>query len=333
MPSDQTTQDIGSALKGVGEPFKTAVSTTVQHVRKMIAEQKESHSGLFDYNKAELGVFADGKIDVTRFASVLPKTGVLTPPMLAAIERSLSIMEEAEKELEDVHTVVVPEGAPVAQAIRDAFQRIGKAFGAARVVSMARSGDSANGSLDSLLEGVPFRNWTKSERQLAPPLVVEVSGSELNAASLAEFMDGAIKLILVPRGTCAPAPLVRLITPRTFVLQTPDPKDLAGLRKWSGPGIAMVAPEVACFLHDPEAGADLQLRLRVESVPSNPKQSLGGISVRQQLEELEQLRTLSGLSSVPQSPASKEGSADLPADPADKLAAWLLNQARDFSAD
>ena len=164
---------------------------------------------------------------------------------------------------------------------------------------------------------------------MAPPLVVNVDGCDLRAAGLAEFMDGLEKLVLVVRNESTPVPLVRLITPGTFVQQTVDPADLSMLASWNGPGVAGLVPESAArFIHDPGAGADAGARLRVSSLPEDRRRKpVGGVSVSQQSEELLQLKSLAGQMGATQTAEPVVVGAPASSDPVDKLAAWLLSQA------
>jgi hypothetical protein len=177
---------------------------------------------------------------------------------------------------------------------------------------------------------LPFADWVKSERRLAPPLVVRLLAGDLRAGGLAEFLDGRQKIVLVVEGDPAPAPLARLITPRTFVAQTHDGTGLDKLAAWDGPAIAAVVSEsAASFVHDPAAGAASWQRIALGRLPEHaPRRTLGGLSPAQQVEELELLRTLATKPPAAAAPAAV--AADAPAaaaDPADRLAAWLLGKA------
>ena len=74
--------------------------------------------------------------------------------------------------------------------------------------------------------------------------MVEVEAEDLLPAGLGEFLDGAVKIVLVVRGHTTPAPLARLITPGTYVVQTADAADLEGLARSRHPGVALVFDEV-----------------------------------------------------------------------------------------
>ncbi len=333
MPSNQLIESVAPHLIASGEAYKTAVASTVQQVQRLLADHRDSQADRNENHNAELGALGAARINIDKFSALVSRDETLDLAMLEVIDRSLTVLEVVENMLEDVLQIDVPTGTRTADAVRDAFTQIGLAFGAARAVHLARNGGHTEGQHHDLLDGIPFRKWTKSERMLAPPLLLEVDGEDLSAASLAEFMDGNVKLVIVPRTPTAPAQLVRLITPRTFVLQTRDPAALDSFANWNGPGIAMVSEDCARFVHNPDGGPKLSDRLTAEILPANPKQSLGGISVRQQLEELEQLRVLTSPHHMPVTAAEAEASGhELPPDPADKLAAWLMNQARDISA-
>jgi hypothetical protein len=157
------------------------------------------------------------------------------------------------------------------------------------------------------------------------------------AAALAEFLDGTQKIVLVVRGACAPAALVRLITPGTFVLQTADGAGLDRFAAWEGPGIAALVHESAArFTHDPTRGAAPWERIAIDSLPArDPRAAVGGASGAQQSEELRQLRQLAARPEDAPAPAPLPTTASgratptapVATDPADKLAAWLLAQA------
>jgi hypothetical protein len=157
---------------------------------------------------------------------------------------------------------------------------------------------------------------------------VELDGAALRAGELAEFLDGNVKILLVARGATPPAPLVRLITPATFVLQTSGEQGLDRFAEFQGPAVAAIVPDgCAQFVHDPDAGPELWERIEIVHIPdAAPGRAIGGVSAFQMTEELHQLKTLGRA----RGPEAEEGEA-VPApageDPADKLAAWLLSRA------
>jgi hypothetical protein len=121
-----------------------------------------------------------------------------------------------------------------------------------------------------------------------------VNGADLRADALAEYLDGRQKLVLLVRGACTPAPLVRMVTPGIFVLQAAAETELAGLAAFDGPGVAALVPEpVARFAHDPLGDDTGGRRLTVTHLPAEASRTaVGGWSVWQQREELAQLAAL-----------------------------------------
>ncbi|MGD8727114.1 MAG: hypothetical protein PVH40_05685, partial [Gemmatimonadales bacterium] len=214
-----------------------------------------------------------------------------------------------------------------------ALEEIGRAFGAVRIYELTRSGSYHGNSHARSLGSFPFDKWSRGERRLAPPLVVTIDGADLRSGSLAEFLDGAQKIVLAVRGPCAPARLVRLITPGTFVIQTHDGSGLERLAAYDGPGVGALMPEsTAQFAHDPSGGDTPAKRLTIVSLPEQPpRMSVGGLSGKQQAEELAQLQALAQQAAAPAAggaaPAEAVAASAAPADPVDKLAAWLLTQA------
>jgi hypothetical protein len=102
---------------------------------------------------------------------------------------------------------------------------------------------------------LPFEEWTKAERQARPPIVLRVQGTDLHAGGLERFLDGGQHIVLIVEGPSSPAPLARLVTPGTLVLQTNDEFGLEEFANATGPAIAAIVPDTAArFLHDPGAG-------------------------------------------------------------------------------
>jgi hypothetical protein len=185
-------------------------------------------------------------------------------------------------------------------------------------VAAARAGSEDDAEQAALLAAYPFERWNPAERDLAPPLAVDVAGADCHAAGLADLLDGRLKILLRVSGPCPAAPLARLVAPRTYVLQTDAETDLQGLVAWDGPGVAALVPEgVARFCHDP--GAEPGQRLHVAHVPDGALRPVGGASAAQQAEDLALLAAWAGAQPAPASTPDVD-------DPAGRLAAWLLQQ-------
>jgi hypothetical protein len=310
------------SVRGAIEPYRSAVGLAAEQLRSYLGTCCEASAKKEERAEAELGEFAAGRINVTRFSALLNDTRTRRP--CKAVEEALRVLEELASEKEDFFLAHVEDGGDLRGTIEHKLATVGRAFGAARIVELERSGTLDAETENHLLYRYPFRSWNRSERRLAPPLAVSVDGRDLYAASLAEFMDGATKIILIVRGSASPAPLVRLVAPSTFVMQTNQLDDLAAVSTTSLPAIAALLPEgSARFVHDPSAGRDAGKRLSISFKPADqPRRAIGGISAAQQSEELRLLALLAAAPAPEVVPPSQPNAAD----PVDVLAAWLLQQ-------
>jgi hypothetical protein len=329
MPSDERMERVFGALGDQREVFRSALGTTVDQIDHYLAEHGQSANGDNRRAAEELGPFAANRIDMERFSQLF-RTATLDGRVRETIERARDTIAELASRNSDLFLVAVKSGSDLGSAVARAFEEIGRAFVAARVFDLARTGGYKDRQHSRSLGSFPFSQWTSRERRMAPPLVVTVDGADLDCASLAKFMDGSAHIVLLVQGDAPPAPLVRLITPGTFVLQTHDGTGLDRLAPWDGPGIAAWMPESAArFSHDPSAGDTPAERITVDHMPDEKAvRPVSGTSVFQQTEELKQLELLgtAGLSAAA-APAPAALAAPAVAAPADKLAAWLLQQA------
>ena len=349
MPSDArgtTTTLAAAALADLAAPlerFRSATLATAVEVRALLATFDTGADARQERLRAELGPFAAGRIDPARFGALLAGGPVAEPATRGRIEAALETLRTVAARLEEIVVADVPAGGDLRRTAADALAAAGRAFGAALAVQHARGGWYRAEEHDALLDAFPFARWNRAERRLAPPLVIAVDGADLRAAALTELLDGAVKIVLLVRGPCAPAPLVRLITPGTFVMQTSDVADLARVATCEYPAVAALVPDgAACFVHDPSATP----RLTVSHLPADPpRRPLGGTSAWQQAEELAQLQVLSalgtrhsalGTASEGLTPPGVAPSAECrvpsaepraPSTDVDRLAAWLLRQA------
>ena len=334
MPSDieivEASKLAMKALEGLAprvEAFHTAVATAEEEIRSFVTHRKGVSEHRAEQTRAELGPFATGRIDPEKFATLLVDVDEITPEAEGVIARTEEILSEFSVG-RDFHLVTVPRGGDLRDAVKDALNHVGQVFGASRAVELARSGLFDPDQHNYLLSALPFRKWNREERRLAPPLVVEVEAEDLLPAGLGEFLDGEVKIVLVVKGPTAPAPLARLITPGTYVVQTADPADLAGLARSPHPGVGLLfdeaRPEQARFVHDPDAGAAPWQRLGVSHMPE--ESAVGrGRRAPTWLEELVHLQALArkpaaAETGAPPAKPEEEGT------PADQLAAWLLHQ-------
>jgi hypothetical protein len=329
MPSDERIELALGALSGQTKSFRSALANTIEQIRRFQGSHGSASDGKVTRLKEELGPFAADLIDAEKFSALFADSLKLDTVTLDTIDKALETLTELAGRGDNLFVVEVASGENLRDRVAAALEDLGRAFGAARVFELSKFGRFPDNEHARSLGSFPFHRWSRGERRMAPPLVVSVDGADLRAAGLADFMDGLEKVVLVVKNESTPVPLVRLITPGTFVQQTVDPADLSKLAAWNGPGVAALVPESAArFVHDPSVGADAGTRLVVTSFPEERRRKpVGGVSVSQQSEELLQLKSLAGQMGVkPQAEPAAVTAAAL-SDPVDKLAAWLLSQA------
>lgn len=328
MPSDPRTAAALEGLRPARETFESTVAATLEELRVYLDTHRSEADDRLAVLAAELGPVGARHIDVTRLATVLASDPGVPAQAQTVLTRALETLGAVAEGGDDAYVLDVPPGASLYGLVTDRLAVLGRAMGAARVAEAARHGRYRPAEHDRWLDGFAFGRWSQAERAVAPPLVIEVDGADLRAGGLAEFLDGAVKIVLVVRGEASPVPLVRLVTPRTFVAQAGDDGVVKRMLAWDGPAIAAFMPDgTARFVHDPSAGGALAARLVVADLPSvNHQRRAGPFTVAQQREELEQLKALQATAAAAPAPAAVAVPAE-PDDPAGKLAAWLLQQA------
>jgi hypothetical protein len=328
MPSDVDRLDVvRKALSPLWAGYREAAVLAADEVDSLLRGARAAATA--DHARAlaaTLGPLGASHIDVDRLAPLLGEESVLSGATLEAAQSASAVLRAITRD-PDPGPVTLPAGESLAGAVGKTLARIGRVFGAAHVVALARAGRFDPSAHAPWLEAYPFSRWNRRERRLAPPVLVSLEGSDLRAGGLAEFLDGAVKLALVVRDDVSPpAPLVRLLTPGLYLAQTHDGSEMTPLAAWPGPGVVAWVPScAAAFVHDPAAGPTLGARFKLLSTPSAPRHGVGGQSATQLAEELSQLESIAGLATL--------GGAAVPpgaageASPVDKLAAWILSQA------
>jgi hypothetical protein len=330
MPSDPRVQlALDRLARPIGE-FRATVAGALAQAEAFLAAEEPDEAAHLARITAELGEFARARIDVARFAAVATVSTPLSVAHRDRLQRATDVLRDVLERGMALHYVDVPSGASLTAAVDGALARAGRAFGAVLAIELLRGGRYDPAQHDGLLDHMAFRTWTRAERRFAPPLVAHVDGADLHIGGLADFLDGREKLVLVVRGASPPAPLVRLITPGTMVLQTAAETGLDLVATASGTAIAALVPkEAALFLHDPSQGREGWQRLSVWHMPPEPRAALGGLSAWQMQEDLKQLAVLA--SGAPAAAGAAAGGAEKGAAPGpeavDVLARWLLGQA------
>ncbi|MDE3052503.1 MAG: hypothetical protein KGL38_05035 [Gemmatimonadota bacterium] len=327
MPSDPRTAQALSALAQPIAEFRTLIQGALAQAQDFLAAQSADAAVEAARAGAELGPFAAGRMDAAAFAKLFPSARRVDAAAIDALKRAIDELRAVSLVGDDLFLVRVPAGARLATAVGDTLGLIGRAFGAVVLTEIVRGGRYVPAEHDRLLDDAGFQTWTRAERRIAPPLVVEVDGADVQAAALTDFADGREKLVLVVKGPAAPAPLARCISPGTFVLQTVDGSGLDRAAAFDGPAIAALMPQgSAVFLHDPLAGREPWQRITVQHLPEAPRRAIRGLSAFQMSEEL---RLLSDAARTPFAVPTAAG-AGAPAvgasEAVDRLASWLLTQ-------
>jgi hypothetical protein len=325
MQSDDRIMTVLSALRGPRDAFDAAIVGAIDELRAFLADQRAPAHEHLTQETARLGSFAAGRIDAERFAAIVGRATAVSPPSLDRIAHVVDLLTSFRSQGDRLYRVCVDPGTDLRDTVRDALAVRGRLFNAGRHVELLRAG----GHVPELEEALSFSRWLKSERMLAPPLVVEVNGADLIADGLTEYLDGAVKIVLVVNGPAPVAPLARLIAPHTFVMQNADAATVSSLGEFAGAGIVAVLPDgCARFRHDPSRGSRLSQRLEIEPVPDALLlPTVGRYTARRQAEDVAWLRELAQLTDLARVDEQTEVAQNDECAPADQLAGWLLRGA------
>jgi hypothetical protein len=315
MPSEERTAVAVEAIRPRVELFNSALATTSEQIRGLLAGTGESPED----QTVALGNFAAGHVDVERFSSFTRRPEKVE----AAVEEPIRAAQRALDDLlhmsESLFVLELDKGANLGAAVSERLAAIGNAFSAAHVVELAKRGRYREEEHGHLLDGLPYADWSHAERELAPGLVIQLDGSDFTPAQVAPYLDAGMKMVFVVTGDAPAAALARLVTPGTFVQQVFEGAALDTFAAWNGTAVAAVMPKGAVsFVHDPAAGDTSFERFTTLEMPKEiRRRNIGGISPSQQSEDLQLLESLA----VVPSPTGEAAS-----DPAGKLSAWLLSQ-------
>jgi hypothetical protein len=250
----------------------------------------------------------------------MPKSGRIDEAAEAPTRAAQEVLDSLLARGDELYVLTLKDGEDLAGRVAERLAQIGRAFSAAHVVELAQRGEFRLEAHAGLLERYPFAQWSRSERSLAPGLVIDLPGSVFTPASVVPFLDRAMKIVFVAEGDAPAAALARVVSPGVFVQQETGDAALEAFAAFQGTAVAALMPgDAASFVHDPAAGETTYERFVSLTFPKEVrKRSIGGISAAQQAEDYALLETLS----VVPTP-----SGDAASDPAGKLSAWLLSQA------
>jgi hypothetical protein len=305
--------------------FRARIAAEIERADAFLSEHRSTDEEKAELAGVTLGAFAGGRIDASRFQSLLAAGSRTDPATLERVDEAAQMLRELTERVDAMTKIACPPGGCLRNVVADALMEIGRVFGAARVIELARTERFLESEHGRFLRGLPFAQWSRAERSVVPWIRVLLRGADVHAAGLAEFLDGGLHVLLKIEGDCAPAPLARLASPGVYVAQVPGRAELQGWESFDGPAVAAFVPEgCARFTHDPRRGATPWERFELGEMPRAPRRAVGSLSAAQMGEDLALLETLAR---TPTLKGSNGDDAATPADPADQLASWLLDQA------
>lgn len=316
MPSEERRAVGLAAIRPGIEQFHAAVARTAEEVRGLLAGTGDTA----DDQTAALGFFARGHVDVERFSAFTRRPARIDETSAAPIRLAQQVMDGLLARGDELFVLALREGEELGSAVAARLAEIGRVFAAAHVVERAQRGEYREAEHAAWLDRYPLAQWSRSERLLAPGLVVELPGTAFTPASVVPVLDGAMKIVFIVEGDASAAALARVISPGVFVQQETGEAALERFKAFAGTAVAALMPgDAVGFVHDPAAGETTYERFIALSFPKEiRRRAIGGISVAQQAEDYALLEALA----VVPSPTGEAAS-----DPAGKLSAWLLSQA------
>jgi len=174
MPSDERKGIALDAIRPRIEQFHSALTVTADQVRGLLAGSGNAE----DDQSEALGFFAKGKVNIERFASFTPRAARIDAAAEAPIRAAQEVLKSLLAQGDELFIIQTEEGKGLGHQLSVRLASIGRAFAAARVIDMAKSGAYKEDKHAATLERFPYAMWNSSERALAPALVVNVSGAD-----------------------------------------------------------------------------------------------------------------------------------------------------------
>ena len=315
MASDERKRIALEAVGSRAELFRSALIATADQVQGLLSGTGD----VAEDQSVSLGLFAQGRVNFDRFASFTPKTVRIDAAAEAPIRAAQDVLKSLLAQGDELFVLRLKEGEDLSRKLGRRLSMIGCAFAAAHVIELAKRGQYRDEEHSELLEKFPFPRWNKSERALAPALVIELCAADFKPSLIVPFLDAHSKFIFNVSGDAPAAALSRVISPGVFVQQETGDAALDAFSEFEGPAVAaLLSPTAVSFVHDPSAGETTFERFVSLEFPKEVKKlAIGGISVAQQAQDYALLESISVVP-VP--------TGDAASDPAGKLSAWLLSQ-------
>jgi len=315
MASDERKQIALDAIGLRTELFRSAVAAAADQIRGLLAGTGD----VVEDQSVALGPFAQGRVNIDRFASFAPQATLIDAAAEAPIRAAQEVLKSLLAQGDELFVLHIDEGKDLSRKIGRRLSLIGRAFAAARVIDLAKRGQYKEEEHAAMLEKYPFPKWNNSERALVPALVIELCGADFKPSLIVPFLDEHSKFVFKVDGNAPAAALSRVISPGVFVQQETGDAALDAFSEFEGPAVAaLLTPTAVSFVHDPSAGETTYERFVSLEFPKEVKKiAVGGISPAQQAQDYALLESLSVVP-VP--------TGDAASDPAGKLSAWLLSQ-------
>jgi hypothetical protein len=315
MPFEERTQLALEAIRPRIDLFHSALTVTVNQVQGLLA----GSGNTAEDQSAALGKFAQGKMNLDRFASFAPKAARIDAEAEAPVREAQKVLKSLLAEGDDLFILKTEPGRGLGHQLSVRLAKIGRAFAAARVVDLAKNGAYKEDKHADTLARFPYSVWNSSERSLTPPLLVEVSGQDFKPSAIVPLLDTNMKIVFNVSGDAPAAALSRVISPGVFVQQETEDVALDAFSAFKGISVAAYLPSTAVrFVHDPSSGSTVYDHFVTLTFPKEVrKRAIGGISPAQQADDYTLLESLA---------RPPELAPEAASDPAGKLSAWLLSQ-------
>ena len=315
MPSEEKRALALEALRPRIDLFRSALTVTINQVQGLLAGSGNTS----DDQSAALGKFAQGKMDLDRFASFAPKAARIDAEAEKPIRTAQNVLKSLLAQGDNLFILKTEAGKGLGHQVSVKLAQIGCAFAAARVVDLAKNGAYKEDKHAATLTRFPYAVWNSSERALAPALLVELSGADFKPSAIVPLLDTNMKIVFNVSDDAPAAALSRVISPGVFVQQETGEASLDAFSAFKGIAVAAYLPDTAVsFVHDPSSGSTIYDHFVSLTFPKEVrKRAIGGNSPSQQAEDYTLLESLA----VP-----PELTPEAATDPAGKLSAWLLSQ-------
>ena len=160
MPSDDRLALALSALARPMAEYRTLIHDALVQAEAHLAAQVAGAPALEERARAELGAFADGRIDSAGFARLTPGAVPVPPDALAILREAVATLRAAEARSEHGFVIDLAPGHALGGAVDAALAEAGRAFAAVMIAELIRGTryDAARGL--RALDAVRFDSWT-----------------------------------------------------------------------------------------------------------------------------------------------------------------------------